>query len=132
MDQSAVGAAVELAHPPVVNAGPEVVRIADHRRARGARNGRLDFHFYRCQAALHDFHGHRIGTRAGIGGQRAERELGGCTPRGGHESAPSRVTMILRYSSIRTTNPGWMGTVDPNSSITSGTGSTVSDRQSVG
>src|SRR5699024_9130071 len=97
---------------------------------------RLDLHLDGGQAALDDLDEDRVGTRPGVGGQGVERELGGGKPRGGHESAPSRVTMMLRYSSMRTTNPGWTGTVEPNSSMMVGPASRVpgtrSSRQKTG
>src|SRR5699024_3676953 len=125
VDQGAVGPSGELAHEPVVDAGAEVVGVPDHRRAGGPRDRRLDLHLDGGQAALDDLDEDRVGTRPGVGGQGVERELGGGKPRGGHESAPSRVTMMLRYSSMRTTNPGWTGTVESNSSMMVGPASRV-------
>ena len=60
MHQRAVGAAGELAQQPVVDAGAVVVRVADHRRARRAADGRLDLHLDGGQAAGHDLEQHRV------------------------------------------------------------------------
>ena len=75
--QRGVGAAGELAQQPVVDAGAEVVGVADHRAAAGAADRGLDLHLDAGQRALDDLDQHRVGARAGVGGQVAERELGG-------------------------------------------------------
>ena len=89
-----VGAAGQLAQQPVVDAGPEVVGVADHRAAAGARDRGLDLHLDAGQRALHDLDQHRVGARARVRGQAAERELGRGPP-AAHCSA-LRVTMMLQ------------------------------------
>ena len=83
VDQRAVGATGELAQQPVVDAGAEVVSVADHRAAAGAADRGLDLHLDRRERALDDLHEHRVGARAGVAGQVAERELGGSAAAGG-------------------------------------------------
>ena len=119
--QRAVGAAGQLAQQPVVDAGAEVVGVADHRASRGAADGGLDLHLDRGQRALDDLHEHRVGARSRIGGQVTERELRRCAPALAHDL----VTMMLRRSSIRATKPGCSGTVEPNSSMIAGPVTTV-------
>ncbi len=67
----------ELAQQPVVDARAEVVGVADHRAAAGPRDGGLDLHLDAGQRALDDLDQHRVGARAAVAGQEAERELGG-------------------------------------------------------
>ena len=74
--QRGVGAAGQLAQQPVVDAGPEVVRVADHRAAAGPADRGLDLHLDAGQRALDDLDQHRVGARPGVGGEVAERELG--------------------------------------------------------
>ena len=116
VDERGVRAAGQLAQQPVVDARAEVVGVADHRAAAGARDGGLHLHLHAGQRALHDLDQHGVGARPGVRGQRPERELGGCAP----AHASLLVTMRLRYSSTRTSKPGWIGTVDPNSSTITG------------
>jgi len=59
--ECAIGPAGQFAQPPVVDAGPEIVRIADHRRARRPGDGGLDLHLDRRETALHDLEENRIG-----------------------------------------------------------------------
>jgi hypothetical protein len=54
LHERAVGAAGQLAQPYVVDARAEVVRVADHRRAGRARDGRLDLLLHGGQRALDD------------------------------------------------------------------------------
>ena len=63
-----VGAAGELAQLAVVDAGAEVVRVADHRGARGAGDGGLDLHLDARQGALDDLDEDRV-DRAALGGE---------------------------------------------------------------
>ena len=67
MHQRAVGTAGELAEHPIVNAGPEVVRVADHRRARGPPDRGLDLFLDRGQAARHDLEQYRVDDRRSLG-----------------------------------------------------------------
>ena len=62
--QRRVGAAGELAQQPVVDAGAEVVGVADHRAAGGAGDGGLDLHLHAGQRSLDDLDQHRVGARA--------------------------------------------------------------------
>ena len=132
--QRGVRPAGELAQQPVVDAGAEVVGVADHRAAAGAADRGLDLHLDRGQGALDDLDQHRVGTGAGVGGQVAERELRRCPAALAHASL--LVTMMLRYSSMRAVKPGCSGTVEPNSSMIAGPVTTVpgarSARQSTG
>ena len=114
-----VRAAGELAQQPVVDAGAEVVGVADHRAAAGAPDGGLDLHLDAGQRALDDLDQHRVGARAGVVGQVAVGELGRCPAALGHRRA-LLVTIRLRYSSTRTWKPGCTGTVEPNSSMIAG------------
>ena len=131
-----VRAAGELAQQPVVDAGPEVVGVADHRAAAGAADRGLDLHLDRGQRALDDLDQHRVGARAGVGGQRgrtgtavrrpaAARLDGVGVPRRGSRSR-------LTYSSTRAVKPGCSGTVEPNSSMIAGPGRRPSPGGQVG
>ena len=101
-----VGAAGELAQQPVVDAGAEVVRVADHRAAAGAPDRGLDLHLDAGQRALDDLDQHRVGARAGVVGEASRRGTG-WAPCG--SCVASRVTMMLRKSSMRAAKPGWSG-----------------------
>ncbi len=114
-----VRAAGQLAQQPVVDAGPEVVGVADHRAAAGAPDRGLDLHLDAGQRALDDLDQHRVGARAGVGGEVAERELR-WAPCATSAHASLLVTIRLRYSSTRTWKPGCTGTVEPNSSMITG------------
>jgi hypothetical protein len=52
VDQRAVAAPGQFPQPPVVDACAKVVGVADHRRARGPRDGLLDLGLDRRQRAL--------------------------------------------------------------------------------
>src|SRR6185503_8810255 len=112
--QRRVRAAGELAQPPGVDAGPVVVRVADHRRAGGAPDRGLHLHLDGGEAALDDLEQHRVD---------------------GH-GAPSRATTRLPRRSTVAVKPGCSGTVAPYSSTTAGPTTTVpagrSGRQYVG
>src|SRR5689334_13023990 len=54
LDQRAVRTPGELAHGAVVDAGAEVVRVANHRRPRGTADRGLHLALDAGQAALHD------------------------------------------------------------------------------
>ncbi len=84
--EGGVGAAGELAQQPVVDAGPEVVGVTDHRAAAGAADGGLDLHLDARQRTLDDLDQHRVGARAGVVGEVAERELGGGSPGVSHQA----------------------------------------------
>ena len=71
-----VGAAGQLAQQPVVDAGPEVVGVADHRAAAGPPDRGLDLHLDAGQRALDDLDQHRVGAGAGVVGEVAVGELG--------------------------------------------------------
>jgi hypothetical protein len=60
LHQCRVRPAGELAQLPVVDAGPEVVRVADHRGARGPADGGLDLHLDRGQRAGDDLDQDRV------------------------------------------------------------------------
>ena len=62
--EGGVGAPGELAQLAVVDAGAEVVRVADHRGARGAGDGGLDLHLDARQGALHDLDEDRVDRAA--------------------------------------------------------------------
>ena len=70
LDESRVRAARELPTPPVVNAGPEVPRLPDHRRAGRPLDGRLDLRFDRGQRPLHDLEDDGVRAGLGTGGRR--------------------------------------------------------------
>ena len=72
-----VGAAGELAQQPVVDAGAEVVGVADHRAATGAGDRGLDLHLDAGQRALDDLDQDWVGARTRVAGEEAEREVGG-------------------------------------------------------
>ncbi len=67
----------QLAQQPVVDAGAEVVGVADHRAAAGPADRGLDLHLDARQGPLDDLDQHRVGARAGVVGEVAVRELGG-------------------------------------------------------
>src|SRR5215218_8332910 len=83
----------ELAQLAVVDPRAEVVLVADHRRPRRAADRLLDLGLDRGERALHDLDEDRVDHRA---------------------------TTTLPSSSTRAVKPGWIGSVDPNSSITAG------------
>ena len=78
--EGGVGPAGELAQQPVVDAGAEVVGVADHRAAAGPGDRGLDLHLHAGQRALDDLDQHRVGARPRVVGEAAEREVGGCAP----------------------------------------------------
>ena len=106
LDQRGVGAAGQLAQPAVVDAGAEVVRVADHRRAGGTRDGGLDLLLHRGERALDDLDQHRVHVAAGA----SARSL--VLPALDHEVAVG----VHR----RPVKPGWSGSVEPYSSMTAG------------
>ena len=138
-----VRAAGELAQLAVVDAGAEVVRVADHRAAAGAGDGGLDLHLDARQGALDDLDEDRV-DGAALGGQPVavlvgrgqaggvDRRVGAsgrCRSRrrersrcgsSGRTSQASLVTTRLPNASTRTVKPGWTGTVEPNSSTIAG------------
>ena len=63
MHERRVRAPGELAQPAVVDAGAEVVLVADHRRARGAADRLLDLGLDRRERALHDLDEDRVDHR---------------------------------------------------------------------
>ena len=77
VDQGGVRAAGQLAQQPVVDAGAEVVGVADHRAPAGPGDGGLDLHLDARQRALHDLGQHGVGAGARVVGEEAEREVGG-------------------------------------------------------
>src|SRR5205814_7417635 len=95
MDERGVRAAGQLAQPAVVDTGPEVVRVADHRGPCGAPDRGLHLPLDRGERTVHDLDEHRISR---------------------HE----RVTTRLPSSSTRAVKPGCSGTVEPYSSTTAG------------
>jgi hypothetical protein len=103
MHERRVRAPGELAQPPVVDPGPEVVLVADHRRARGAPDRLLHLGLDRRQRALHDLHEHGIDHRR---------------------------TTTFPNSSTLASKPGWIGSVEPNSWITAGPVTTSPARRS--
>src|SRR2546426_7025052 len=54
LHERGVGSSGELAAAPVMDAGPEVARLADHRGARRALDGRLHFRLHGGQRPLDD------------------------------------------------------------------------------
>ena len=87
----------ELSAAPVVDAGAEVARLADHRRARGALDGRLDLGLHRGQGALHDLDDDGIRVHIFF-----------------------RVSTRLPKRSTSATSPGKTTVVEPNSSTIAG------------
>src|SRR2546429_1565578 len=97
MDQRRVRPAGQLAQLAIVDTGAEVVRVADHRRARGTADRRLHFPLDGRECALHDLQYHRIDAHA-------------------------RVTTRLPSGSTDARKPGCTGTVEPYSSTIAGPG----------
>ncbi len=122
--QRRVRAAGELAQVPVVDAGAEVVRVADHRRARRPGDRGLDLHLDAGQVPRDDLDQHRVGRRA-VDRRQAVRLP---RPRGhlrvAHDATPVRVSSTLPKPSTSARNPGCTGMVEPNSSITAGPSTT--------
>ena len=116
--ERAVGAAGQLAQLPVVDAGAEVVRVADHRRAGGARDRGLDLHLDAGEGALDDLEDDRVDAQGRHGAVHS-----------GH-FALSLVITRLPYASTRTVKPGWTGTVEPNSSTMTGPATSSPARRS--
>ena len=92
----------QLAQLGVVDPGPEVVGVPDHRRPGRPPDRRLHLPLDRGQRPLHDLQGDRVDAVA---------------PRSWR---PLRVTTRLPKRSTRARNPGWSGTVAPYSSTTAG------------
>ncbi len=61
LDEGRVRAPRELPAAPVVDAGPEVARLPDHRRAGGPLDGGLDLRLDRGQRPLHDLEDDGVG-----------------------------------------------------------------------
>src|SRR5262249_4344049 len=97
LDQRTVRATGQLAEGAVVDAGPEVVRIADHRGPGRPPDRGLHLPLDAGQAALDDLDQHRVRGHAGL-----------------------RRTMRLPRWSTVAVKPGCSGTVAPYSSITAG------------
>ena len=82
LDEGRVRAARELPTPPVVDAGPEVPRLPDHRRAGSPLDGRLDLRLDRGQRPLHDLEDDRVRAGPGAGGPLLpRRDARGVAPR---------------------------------------------------
>ena len=109
VNERGVRPARELAQQPIVNAGTEVVRVANHWAATGSCDRGFDFALDAGEGSLDDLDEHRVRTGTGVCGEEAVRELRGDQPRVHQDS---RVTIRLRRSSTRTANPGCSGTVD--------------------
>src|SRR4028118_2326465 len=104
------GRAGALAQLAVVDAGAEVVRVADHRRPGGAADRRLDLLLNRREGAGDDLHEHRVSAGGGaVVAIEAHRALSS-------SRLPNRSTVAGK--------PGCTGTVEPNSSMTAGPATT--------
>src|SRR5690606_20553727 len=116
MDQRRVRPPGELAEAAVVDARAEVVRVADHRGAGRAGDGRLDLAFHGRERPLDDLQEDRV--RHSLHGS-----FHGLTPFGGSQPAYARVFAVmtrLPWRSSSAVKPGCSGIVEPNSSMTAG------------
>src|SRR5215216_3055668 len=103
MDQGRVRPPGQLAQPGVVDPGPEVVGVPDHRRPGRPPDRRLDLPLDRRQRPLDDLQGDRVDAV---------------------HDASWRVTTRLPNRSTSARNPGSSGTVAPYSSTTAGPATT--------
>src|SRR6478752_2760117 len=106
LHQRRVRPAGELAHPDVVDPGPEVVRVADHRGAGGAADRGLHLRLHRRERSGDDL------DQDGIDGRWAI--LGA-----GHGTSILAMIRLPKVSTVAR-KPGSIGTVDPNSCTTAG------------
>ncbi len=106
----AVRATGELSGQPIVQAGPEIVLVADHGRAAGALDCRLDLRLDRGQRPLHDLEGDRVD----VGAEQPH------TPRAATERHGPGSRMRFPYRSMRPCCPGWIAVVEPYSSTMAG------------
>ena len=118
LDQRRVRPAGELAQPAVVDAGPEVVRVADHRRARGAPDRGLHLLLDRGQATLRR-------SPAAPDRPRPRRRPRSHQPTGWSTPGSSRPGCPAVDGGAK---PGCSGTVEPYSSMTAGPATHVARR----
>ena len=128
--QRGVRAAGELAQLAVVDAGAEVVRVADHRASATVRAMAVSTSISTlARVPCDDLDEDRV-DRAALGGEPVAvlvcrgqagrvRRVPSAAVHGGLRQA-SLVTTRLPNASTRTVKPGWTGTVEPNSSTTAG------------
>ena len=109
--QRGVRPAGQLAQLPVVDAGAEVVRVADHRRAGGAADRGLDLHLDRGQACP--------ARSRRPPGRPSSTSLAGLVNHG-HPVLLAATGCRRLPRSTRAVKPGCSGTVEPNSSMTAG------------
>src|SRR5262249_21212673 len=115
LHEGRVGAPGELSASPVVDASPEVARLADHRRARRALDGGLDLRLDGGEHALDDLEHDGIGALDGHG------PVTGCAASVEREAAPaSRVRSRLPKRSTSVRSPGNTTVVAPYSSTMAG------------
>ncbi len=88
---------------PVVDAGPEVPRFPDHRRARGPLDGGLDLRLDRGQRPLHDLEDDGVRAEPGVGGRLlARRAAPGVGLLRGRTALSTRVRTMLPKRSTST------------------------------
>ena len=120
-----IGAAGELAAIAVEQADAIIVRLADHRAARGALDGVFDLGLDRIERALDDLQHDRIDR---LGGALRRDRPGVLVARGGHRrihrltSAGRRLERTISTPCGSTSRcwPGNTTVVEPNSSTTAG------------
>src|SRR5262249_4549060 len=111
LHERGIGAPGELSASPVVDAGPEVASVADHRRARGALDGSLDLGLDRGEHALDDL------QHDGIGALDDHDLVAGCAVSTEHDKTPdSLVRSRLPKRSTSVLSPGNTTVVAPYSS----------------
>ncbi len=116
-----IGSAGELSAIAVEQPDAIIMRLADHRRARGALDGEFDFRFDGIQRAFDDLQDDRIDiARARTGRGRPRPSLRLDVHRLVSSAVPTRRTIKIPCWSTSSCWPGNTTVVEPNSSITAG------------
>ena len=111
LHERGVGASGQLAAAPIMDAGPEVARLADHRGARRALDGRLHLRLHGGQRPLDDLEHDGIDGRGAHGLCISSRVSRRFPNRSTSARSPGNTTVVAPYSSTITgpvmTSPGW-------------------------
>src|SRR5439155_10310903 len=99
LHERGVGPSGELAAAPIVDAGPEVACLADHRGARRALDGRLHFRLHGGQRPLDDLEHDGIDGRGAHGLCISSRVSRRFPNRSTSARSPGNTTVVAPYSS---------------------------------
>ena len=99
LHERGVGASGQLAAAPIMDAGPEVARLADHRGARRALDGRLHLRLHGGQRPLDDLEHDGIDGRGAHGLCISSRVSRRFPNRSTSARSPGNTTVVAPYSS---------------------------------